>query len=85
MPNIDKRHFSNVLVKRYESLYREDEIFVEVDWLERLINEIYQYLQSSTPSVTQVIMRFTHENLLEVLNDVKLRTKVDEDNTESQE
>lgn len=85
MPNIDKRHFSNVLVKRYERVYREDEVFVEVDWLDKLINEIHQYLQSSKPSVTQVIMTFTHKNLLEVLNDVKLRTKVDEDNTELQE
>jgi hypothetical protein len=85
MPNIDKRHFSNVLVKRYESVYREDEIFVEMDWLEKLIKEIHQYLQLSTPSVSQVIMTFTHKNLLEVFNDVKFRTKVDEDNAESQE
>ncbi len=88
MPNVDKRHLSNVLVKRYERVYREDDLFIEIDWLEKLIKEIEQYLQSEKPSVSQVIMTFTHENLLEAFNDVKLRTKIAEesdDNVESQE
>jgi len=88
MPNVDKRYFSNVLVKRYEMVYREDDIFVEIDWLEKLIKEIEQYLQLKNPSVSQVIMTFTHKNLLEAFNDVKIRTKVDkeesDDNVESQ-
>jgi DNA polymerase III delta prime subunit len=79
MPNVDKRNFANVLVKRYKTVYREDDIFVEIDWLEQLIKEIELYLQSEKPSVSQVIMTFAYQNLLEVFKSVKMRIKADKE------
>ena len=78
MPNIDKGHFSNVLVKRYERVYREDELFIELNWLESLVNAIDDHLKSSDTTVSKVIMNFTHKNLAKVLRDAKQRTFVDE-------
>ena len=76
MPNIDKRNFSNALVKRYETVYLDHAIYVEIDWLEKLIEEIEQYLKSTKPSVSKVIMEFTHKDLLRIYNSLRSKTKV---------